>query len=125
MAYIRCGGGGGLTETTLWTNSSPSSAFTGNVDYSLSSIANYSHIKVYYRYSTSNSTECSILVSKSDITNDHLSIGMANSDTTYTRWIQITSNTVWTLSRAIKYTTSSQTATNNYIIPTKITGVNI
>ena len=55
MAYIRCGGGG-MTETTLWTNPSPSSSLAGG-DVTLSqSIANYDLLKFTWRYSTDDTT---------------------------------------------------------------------
>ena len=54
MAFIRCGGGG-VSETTLWTNSSPSSSLSGG-DVTLSqSIANFDLLKFEFNYSTSDS----------------------------------------------------------------------
>ena len=40
MAWYKCGGGGALTETVLWTNPSPTSTFSGT-ECSLSSTLDY------------------------------------------------------------------------------------
>lgn len=49
-------GGGDLTETTLWTNPSPSSSLAGG-DVTLSqSIANFDLLKFSWRYSTDDHT---------------------------------------------------------------------
>lgn len=55
MAFIRCGGGG-MTETTLWTNPSTSSSLAAG-DVTLSqSIANFDLLKFEFNYSTSDTT---------------------------------------------------------------------
>lgn len=73
MALYRCssnnsggGGGGTLTETTLWTNSSPSSAQT-NTTISLSNnINNYDYLRIYWKRDTSTNEDISVMVSVDD-----------------------------------------------------------
>lgn len=43
------GGSGALTETTLWTNLSPTSVFSGQTITLTESILNYDYIKIVYR----------------------------------------------------------------------------
>lgn len=46
------------TETTLWTNSSPTTAQAANTTITLSqAMSNFDYLKIKYRYSTSNSEE--------------------------------------------------------------------
>ena len=45
MALYKCGGGKTLTETTLWTNSSPTASFASQDVTLLYSIDNYDYIK--------------------------------------------------------------------------------
>ena len=70
MALIRAlsgsSGGGGFTETTLWSNSNPSANFSAD-DYSLSDdFRNYTYLKFVSNLSTSNTTKTYCIISVED-----------------------------------------------------------
>lgn len=50
------GGGGGMTRTTLWTNTASTSAFSSQTVTLSDSISNYDYIGVEYRATTASST---------------------------------------------------------------------
>lgn len=57
MGLYKSGGGGALSETTLWTNPSPTSA-RGETTISLSeSFKNFKLVRFYYKISKSSSSE--------------------------------------------------------------------
>ena len=56
------GGGGSLTETVLWTNASPTSAFAAQVVTLSDDMNNYTYLKFEYRHSTTNSNLYEIIV---------------------------------------------------------------
>lgn len=68
MAYIKCGTNGGtLSETVLWTNSSPTSSFEGQTVTLSDDIDNYTYLKFTFIPTTSNTTdEISIIYSVDD-----------------------------------------------------------
>lgn len=70
MAYVRCSSGGGaLSETTLWTNANPTSAMAQGATMPLSqAYTNFNYIKIVYRLSTTNATECSVIYPISEVT---------------------------------------------------------
>lgn len=57
MAWFKTGGGGALSETTLWTNSAPTSNYSGGTVDLSDSINNYQYIGMYCKFSTSDATE--------------------------------------------------------------------
>lgn len=58
MAFIRAsqGGGGGLSETEIWTNYAPYDRFSEDTVTCNQSITNFTYLKVQFFISTSNTT---------------------------------------------------------------------
>lgn len=132
MAWYKCGGGGALTETTLWSNNAPTTA-TGSKTVTLSeSIANYKYVKIKWRLTTTSSVNNEILIpinqfkkSLSDAQSCIISISgrweLSGSYVTYMRRVYYVSNTSVTFSSGAQV---GGTATNTaYIIPLSISGV--
>ena len=131
LCQLKKKGGAALTESILWTNSSPTSNLAPK-DISLNdSFLNYSYIKISYKINTSSSEEYQVLypadlVKKSTfVTNvPIISIGARHSTlggTTIVRFITYVSDTSLHLSNASLI--SGSTTYNDYIIITQITGV--
>ena len=59
MAFVpmTAGGGGSMTETTLWTNSSPSASFAAQTITLSDNISNYDYIRIKYRYNNTTPTD--------------------------------------------------------------------
>ena len=123
------GGNGGLTETTLWTNLSPSSAFAGQFVTLSSSLANYDVCRIYYKAFTTSSTELYVDYPKdffiqSQETVEHLLMGLfarVGAGATYARMVKYISGTQ--LQFDTSYRISNGSSSNDYSIPTKICGV--
>lgn len=120
-----------VTETTLWTNSSPTSNFSGQ-NISLSDdIDNYDWLKIKYRWSTSDSTESSTIVEvsefkKSSSSNDTLrpwNIGGRFGSTGYLRMPYYVSDTQINIPNCCPYNTNS--TNNGRVIPTKVIGIKL
>lgn len=63
----KIGGSEQYTETSLWTNPSPTASYAGGVNVTLSdSISKYKYLMMRYRVSTSDATEFETIVSTSD-----------------------------------------------------------
>lgn len=117
-----------LTETTLWTNSSPTSNFAAQSVTLSQSIANYSYIKIKWRGSTSITTESSIIIEKSelqsateDANTNNIGFGRKAS-TSYMRRVFYVSGT------SLKFDAANglggTTGTNNSLaIPTSVIGM--
>lgn len=129
-------GSSGMTETTLWTNPSPTSSFgtttAAGVDVTLSqSSRNFDYLCIYARHSTSNSTTRRFIFTLEDIrasTSDKvLAIGFGDgSSTSRARLFYDKSGTTLNFTYgSYRFVSSSQTASTAYIIPTKITGLKI
>lgn len=123
-------GGGSLKETVLWTNSAPTSAFTGqNVNLS-QDIDNFKYISIKYRASTSStSTEISFMVSSADLkksvsqeNNIMLFFGARLSGTTfYSRMVRYNSDTQIEITNA--YILNGSGSNNSASIPLQIIGL--
>lgn len=129
MAFLRCGGGKAtLKATTLWTNSSPSSSFS-NQTISLSSTGSYDYIQITWRWSTSDSTEFKSIFAKNQYGGSkRLAIGGAPDTSTTARyrfWTQASSYSEMGWSNSVQHTSSSQTTSGAYVIPTKIEGLKL
>jgi hypothetical protein len=61
MAFIKCSGGGKLRETILWTNPSPTSAFTASTGM-CAIPSNSLYIKIYYTFSVNTQTQISNII---------------------------------------------------------------
>ena len=77
MAFIEAasasGGGGGLTPTSLWSNSSGTSNFDAQTVTLSSDMSNFDYIGFRYRSSTSDSSESTMIVSYQDVYNSRIS----------------------------------------------------
>lgn len=131
LCQLKKKGGAALTESILWTNSSPTSSFASK-DISLNdSFLNYSYIKFSYKIKTSSSEEYQVLcpadlVKKSAFSTNVpiISIGARHATTggtTLVRFITYVSDTSLHFSNASVITSS--TTDNSYNIITQITGV--
>jgi hypothetical protein len=123
LCALKKKGGGELKETTFWTNSSPTSSFTGG-GITVPDITPYKLIKVTFRVSTSNSTTYYELYTPDQLLNAQYSgsvtgqlaiLGFfAGSVLRYVRYFRAPSAT------SINFAGADN---NNYIIPIKITGL--
>lgn len=129
-SYLRVPKGSGGSETTLWTNSSPTSNFAAqNINLS-QSISNFKFIRIYWRVKASVSTENSIIVSASNFSSfgagnniNALLIGIRGSSGALSgRAVRYVSDTSLNISDAYAMNTSGSGKDSS--IPTKITGFN-
>lgn len=127
------GGGGTETETTLWTNQSPSSSFSGGTLSLSDNWTNYSKIAFYYKSQTSSSDSNAAIYRTSDMANWSTSYSVSGcsgsllgnaSNRAYARTIFKTANAneIKIDSKAYALGNSAQNA--DYCVPTKITGIN-
>lgn len=116
-----------LPETTLWTNSSPTSSFSAQAVTLSKAVENFLFIAIFYRFYTSNNTSACDLFYAEDLDNSSITrrvIGIrGTTGETRVRPIQLTSSTTIHFSACYQTTTSSQSTSTAYIIPTKIVGI--
>lgn len=131
MAFYRSGGGGDLTETTLWTNESPTSSIAAETDISLSQgYNNFDYIGVYFRVTTLIDTTYLVMCPTSVFDNATPSSGfrlcLSNYTNSYTAartiWRGSTSNYT-SLKVSAGYRINSTSTANSNVIPTKIVGL--
>ena len=116
--------GGAPTETTLWSNDSPTSAFAAGTINLSDSIANYDAIQFKYRMSTANDNTRTNIYPKSDYMNN-ANFTLADfvaSLAVFQRILTKDSNTSFSITTAYRWNTSS-TSSNNYIIPIEVAGL--
>ena len=128
-SYFRVPKSGG-SETTLWTNSSPSSSFaqqTVTLSYSMS---NYTYVRFYMRRSTTNSDTASYIILVSDFSN------MDNANGTFRLMPEFKGSSgvifkrgiIFVSSTSVKFGNCTDNSTggnvNGTLVPTKITGFN-
>lgn len=124
---------GGMSETVLWTNSSPTSNFaTQNVTLS-ESIDNYKYIKFQIRPSRTNGqgNEIGCIISVEDFKktpyppttqyNTHLAFGARNTNVEYTRAVWYVSDTQVHIEAA--WQTGTTTSSPQVLIPLEIIGM--
>lgn len=115
---------GSLSETTLWTNSSPSSSFAAQAVSEIG-VDNYTYIKITFRFSASNSDENSYIVKVSEFKNvtsgDQYAYGVG----TFVSGEGARSRRFYYVSGGVGFTagTSISSQNNNVFIPIKITGL--
>ena len=115
-----------MTETTLWTNSSPTSSFASQTVTLSQDMDNFSYLKITVRASTTSDKRIGVIISVSDFKNTvtsgqgaSLGICGGNSGTHARRAVAYTSDTqVWFSNAA-----SSGTSYNNTAIPVSISGL--
>ena len=124
--------GGGtkeLTETTLWTNSSPTSNFAYQTVSLSDSMDNYDFLAFYWRISTSNASETHLIIPVSEFKKEDNTltltfkslIGVQYNAATYARLLAYISETQSVLGTA--YQLGGSATNNSLIIPTKIIGM--
>lgn len=122
------GGGGELKETTLWTNSRPTSSFPVQ-SVTLPDITPYKLVKVTFRISTSNSTEYYELYTPDQLLNGVITgpdkgqvptLSYHSGTGRYLKYFKAASTTSIQFSNTALLGSSDN---NNYIIPIKITGL--
>lgn len=128
MAFIpmKSGGGGAMSETVLWTNSSPTSSFSAQAVTLSDDMNNYTYLKVCWRMSTSDSTSMYILIPVAEFvsyTNDNnpYPAFTARITSIYVRRTYYISDTSMQIISA--YQMGGTPINNNYVIPTEIYGV--
>lgn len=128
MAWYKCGGGGALSETVLWTNPSPTSNLSiGNKTLS-QSVDNFKKIRVYYRLSTSNSTTSYVTYDVEEFkkfllagTNAAAGIAYRAPNISYVRTFYYVDTT--TISFGSCYKLRATSTDDSLIIPTKVCGL--
>lgn len=134
MALYRCasGGGGAPQETTLWTNSAPTSA-QSELSITLSdSMGNYDYIKIEWRASTSKDSRCNVLVSKDIMqSNDTMQQSTSQIGITYSSYIRKVDTLNYMDNGTLihfgtdKKVGTSGTGSGYFVIPTKISGIKL
>ena len=134
MAKIRAmigSGGGSQTETLLWENQSPTSAFSSSTITLLESIASYDYLKIIYKSTASANDQFSLIVSVSDFrttSGDNLNPKVRldakiSASAAYSRAFYYSSDTVINLASVNASQIGGTGYTTNYCIPLKVYGV--
>lgn len=133
MALFRCASGGGgttITETTLWTNSSPNATFAAQTIELSQDIGDFDYIKVEYKdaYSVDNTKDFYIKVSDwmtpyTGVTNKTFGIYMTTGSAAYCRQFIYASET--SISVTTTFRLNSQANSANVVIPVYVKGVNV
>lgn len=121
---------GGFSETTLWTNSSPTSSFAAQSVTLSQSIQNFDYIRINYNLTKSNSTSgqvvypSSYLASLTATSGNRINAGLTgglNNNGNWVRTITAPSNTSIAFTTATRGASSSSSSDN--LIPTSIVGL--
>ena len=121
--------GGNLTETVLWSNSSPSSSFIGQTVTLSDDLLSYDYVKVKFRKIKSESDEKSVMMSvteylsMSNAANSFCGMGLCIyiSNTYYTRRTLSPDSTHVLFNNANRIDASG--TIHDYLIPTAIIGM--
>lgn len=135
LCALRKIGGGTLKETTLWTNSAPTSNFASQTITLSDGISNYKFLKIRYRKNTTENVEHQVLYDVDDVISQFTSnagahymgsiVERENSTPSYrtaARLYAMSNDTTMTISNAI-YIDNPSTAQNAWAIPLEIIGV--
>ena len=122
------GGGGKYTETSLWTNPSPTSNFASQSVSLSESMDNFKYIGIKYKRTTAATDSITVIILVSEFklatdgsTNYHIGLG-GNNTNTYTRRCDYQSNTNIGFANAARIGASG--TDNSVIIPLEILGLN-
>ena len=133
LCALRKKGGKGTeyTETSLWTNSSPTSSFTSQTVTLSQSIDNYKYVKIKFRLSTSNSTTSETIYSVDDFkaytstTALGISGGIIGQPVASQGYVR---KVIYSSATQIQFDTAYRLAVNDantsYLIPLEILGLN-
>lgn len=134
LASLKKIGGNGekYTETVLWTNPSPNATFPATTVTLSDSLSNYKYIGVKFKNATNNSTECTALISTSDLIKSSSDIygtsrvGIAlqsiYSNSAYVRRVAYISDT--SINITLAYQINGTGSQAGVMIPLEILGVN-
>lgn len=113
-------------ETTLWTNSSPSSAFQAQ-SISVGDLTSYDYIKIVWRWSISDSTTFETVIPNDTKETERRAIGGSSSTSITPRYrycsFAKTTGVSMAFSNSVLHSSSSQTPSADHIIPVKIIGL--
>lgn len=130
LCQLRKKGGGELSETALWTNSSPSATYPSQTITLSQSYTTFDKLRIYYRIATNAEDIYSIDVEKTVWDNvvtgnnkPRVVIGCINNDGTknYSRILRHTTTTDVIISSANELGTTSNN--NNFLLPQRICGL--
>lgn len=133
MAYVpmTAGGGGSMTETTLWTNSDPTTAFASQTVNLSGNLSDYEYIGFECRFSTTYDNRLMTYVKASDFpdcvaeTNEPMPCFFSyNSTYFYCRLIQYASDTTVTIGGCYRgKPTGTWAAQSAALIPLRVVGL--
>lgn len=113
-------------ETTLWTNSSPSSTFSSQ-SVSVGDLTPYDYIKIVWRWSISDSTTFETVIPNDTKETERRAIGGSSSTSITPRYrycsFAKTTGVSMAFSNSVLHSSSSQTPSADHIIPVKIVGL--
>lgn len=123
-------GGGGVTETVLWSNNAPTTA-VGQQTVTLSdAFTNYDEIRFYVRKSKTDDSykdlyaSCPTSFSTSYSTLLFSSLGPIEADSnSYSRHLILDTSSPTSVTISTAYKMNASGSNNDYVIPLKITGV--
>lgn len=120
---VRGGTGGGVTETELWSNSSPTSSFASQTVTLSQGISNFDSLRFYY-HSTNSTSEDNLYVnvSVSDFGTIRSGFAYTSGSVDGIRGVRKNSDTVVQFDAAAK-AQGTGSFDNYFLIPTKICGV--
>lgn len=128
MALFRCGASSELSETILWTNSSPASSFSGQSVTLSESVDNFKYIAFYVRTSETNDTESYVMCDTDELktyieSGVHPTLDLASrvNNQLFTRMAFYVDTTH--IKYADAYELTGAPTRNSYVIPTKIVGL--
>lgn len=128
MSLFRCGASSELTETTLWTNSSPSTSFSDQSVTLSESVENFKYIAFYVRTSESDNTESYVICDVDELktyiasgTHPELCMASRVNNQQFTRMVFYVDTTHIKYDNA--YELTGAPTRNSYVIPTKIVGL--
>ena len=130
MALYRCGSGGATsTETVLWTNGSPTSAFGAQTITLSDIVTNYDYLKITGRWSTTDDTSRNFIYPTTEMpTNQEgaVDIGMkvgSSGDSRVRGMYLYGGDDKLYFSQSYRLSSNAQTPSSNYMIPTQIIGI--
>lgn len=129
MAWYKCGGGGALSETVLWTNPSPTANFASQEVTLSDDMTNYQYVALYWKYNKAGTKDIKMIIPVDDFIYTSVEtaknlpkIFMGSRGTnTFVRDMAYISNTTVTFSNAVRVNIAGNDS--SYCLPTKICGL--
>ena len=114
----------GFDETTLWTNSSPTSSMSATTITLSQNYTNFDYIKVYAKAKNNENVINTTIFDTSEVTDHAVYFGSKGSSNGRVRFMTASSGTSLSVSSSYIITSSQSSSTESaYSIPTKITGL--